>query len=67
MTISLEMAIPPVLGIWLDRRLGTVALFLIVGCVLGMTVAGLQLMKIAQTGSSRDETRRQPRDANDQD
>jgi F0F1-type ATP synthase assembly protein I len=47
MTISAEMVVPGLLGYWVDQRLGTRGLFLIVGFALGGTLAGLQLMRIA--------------------
>ena len=47
MTISAEMVIPGLMGYWLDQRLGTRALFLLVGFAIGGTLAGMQLMRIA--------------------
>jgi F0F1-type ATP synthase assembly protein I len=47
MTISAEMVAPGLLGYWVDQRLGTRGLFLILGFALGGTLATLQLMRIA--------------------
>jgi F0F1-type ATP synthase assembly protein I len=48
MTISAEMVVPGLLGYWLDQKLGTGALFLLVGFALGGTLATLGLMRIAR-------------------
>jgi F0F1-type ATP synthase assembly protein I len=55
MTISAEMVVPGLLGYWLDRRLGTRALFLLVGFAIGGALAGLQLMRIANKRSGKDD------------
>jgi F0F1-type ATP synthase assembly protein I len=54
MTISAEMVVPGLLGYWLDQRLGTRVLFLLVGFALGGTLAAMALMRIAnkRTGHS---------------
>ncbi len=36
MTVSLEMVVPGLLGIWIDRKLGTEPLFVLIGFALGM-------------------------------
>jgi len=48
-TIALEMALPGLLGLWIDRQLGTVMLFLVLGVTLGMTVGMLHLVRMATT------------------
>jgi F0F1-type ATP synthase assembly protein I len=48
MTISAEMVVPGLMGYWVDQRLGTRVLFLLVGFALGGTLATLQLMRIAK-------------------
>lgn len=53
MTISAEMVVPGLLGYWLDQRLGTRALFLLIGFGVGGTLATLQLIRIAKGGSGR--------------
>jgi len=45
--ISLEMVLPGLLGFWLDRTLGTVMVFLVLGVILGMTVGMMHLVRLA--------------------
>ena len=47
MTISAEMVVPGLVGYWLDQRLGTRVLFLLIGFAAGGTLAVLGLMRIA--------------------
>jgi ATP synthase protein I len=47
-TISLEMVVPPAVGYWLDRRLGTGVLFLIFGMIAGFTTAIISLVKLTR-------------------
>lgn len=51
MTISAEMVVPGLFGYWLDQRLGTRVLFLLVGFAIGGTLATLALMRIAKKGT----------------
>jgi len=51
MTVSLEMVLPGLAGYWLDQKLGTKALFMLIGFVLGCTAAVMHL--IALTRSSK--------------
>ena len=56
MTIAAMMVVPGLMGYWLDQRLGTKAVFLLVGFVLGSILAGFALMRIAKrrtTASSK--------------
>jgi F0F1-type ATP synthase assembly protein I len=46
--IAFGMVVPAVIGIWLDRLLGTVVLFAILGTILGMALGFWQLLKIAK-------------------
>ena len=48
MVVSLEMVLPGMAGYWLDQRLGTVVLFMLVGFGLGCTAAVAQLIQIAR-------------------
>jgi F0F1-type ATP synthase assembly protein I len=48
MTISLEMVVPGLVGYWLDQKLGTRVLFLLIGFALGGAMATLALMRIAK-------------------
>jgi F0F1-type ATP synthase assembly protein I len=46
MTVALEMVFPGVIGIWLDRRLGTVALFTILGFGIGLPLGLWHLLRM---------------------
>ena len=46
-TISLEMVVPGLIGLWIDRQLGTVMVFLVLGVALGMTTGMLHLVRLA--------------------
>jgi hypothetical protein len=46
--IALEMALPSLGGYWLDRWLGTLPIFLILGAVVGFAVGMLHLMQLAK-------------------
>jgi F0F1-type ATP synthase assembly protein I len=52
-TISLGMVLPGLAGYWLDTKLGTVPLFLLVGFALGGMLAFGQLRAIAQSTKNR--------------
>ena len=56
-SISLELVVPVLIGYWLDQRLGTHVLFLVVGVILGFVTATLSLVRLAK--SSDDEPPRQ--------
>ncbi len=55
MTISLEMVLPGLAGYWLDQKLHTVALFMLVGFALGCTAAVLQLIRLTRSTSAKQE------------
>jgi F0F1-type ATP synthase assembly protein I len=46
--IALEMVIPAVIGVGLDRLFGTVVLFAILGVIFGMALVFWQLIRIAK-------------------
>ncbi|MBN1910796.1 MAG: AtpZ/AtpI family protein [Pirellulales bacterium] len=46
-TIGLEMALPALAGHWLDQRLGTKLVFLLLGTVLGFATGMWHLLKLA--------------------
>ncbi len=50
--VALEMVLPGLAGYWLDQRIGTGVLFMLIGFGLGCTAATVQLMQIAR--SNRD-------------
>jgi F0F1-type ATP synthase assembly protein I len=47
-TISLEMALPGAIGYWIDQRLGTKVVFLILGLILGITTGMWHLIKLTK-------------------
>lgn len=51
--IGLEMAVPPVLGLWIDRKLGTGFAFTTLGAILGLYVALRNLLRLAQVAQGR--------------
>jgi len=68
-TISLEMVLPALVGLWLDRKLGTVMVFLILGAALGMTLGMIHLVHLVdpqdeqkknETSAEDDETTNRP-------
>jgi F0F1-type ATP synthase assembly protein I len=48
-SISLEMVLPGLLGVWLDRKFGTRVLFTVIGFGLGLTLGMTHLLKIARS------------------
>lgn len=48
MTVSFEMVVPGLVGVWLDRQLGTVVLFALAGFVLGSVTGVFHLVRIAK-------------------
>ena len=47
-TIALEMVLPGAAGYWLDLKLGTRIVFLVIGVVLGFSVAMLHLIQLTK-------------------
>lgn len=58
------MVVPGLIGLWIDRQLGTVMVFLVLGMVLGMTTAIWHLVRlgasIEQNGPSHGKADTQP-------
>lgn len=55
--VALEMVIPAVIGYWLDERLGTVMVFVVLGAILGMASSLTHLLRMdspPKTGISAD-------------
>jgi F0F1-type ATP synthase assembly protein I len=50
MSISLQMAIPPGIGWWLDQKFSTAPWLMVVGLLLGFSIAMLELLKLAKNG-----------------
>lgn len=46
--IALEMVVPGVVGLWIDRLLGTVMVFLVLGVIFGMTAGLMHLVQFAR-------------------
>lgn len=53
LTISLEMVLPGLLGVWIDRLLGSVVVFTLLGFALGSVLAVWHLLKITASPASR--------------
>jgi len=49
-SIALEMALPPLGGVWLDRKFGTVPVFMVVGMLVGFAVAMIHLFQMSRSG-----------------
>jgi F0F1-type ATP synthase assembly protein I len=54
-TVSLEMVLPGAGGHWLDRRLGTLPVFTVIGFTFGLILGIWHLLKMtsAQSGNNR--------------
>lgn len=48
MVVAMEMVLPGLAGHWLDKRLGTVVLFLLIGLGLGCTAAIVHLVQMTR-------------------
>jgi F0F1-type ATP synthase assembly protein I len=57
MVVAITMVLPALAGHWVDKKLGTVVLFLLIGLGLGCTAAVFQLMQIAQASSGSTKTK----------
>lgn len=55
MAVSLEMVLPGVVGVLVDKYLGTLVVFTLVGFALGFTAAGLHLAAITRPSRGREE------------
>jgi hypothetical protein len=49
MVVAMEMVLPALVGHWIDARLGTVVLFLLIGLGLGCTAATVHLMQMIRS------------------
>jgi F0F1-type ATP synthase assembly protein I len=47
--IALEMVLPALVGFWLDQRLGTRMVFLMLGAAVGFAAGMWQLIKLAKS------------------
>jgi hypothetical protein len=55
MVVSLEMVLPGLAGHWLDQRLGTVVLLMLLGFALGGTAATMHLLHMVRSEDVRSE------------
>jgi F0F1-type ATP synthase assembly protein I len=53
-TISIEMVLPILLGVWADRRLGTKVVFTIVGAACGLWLGIWSLLRLAKILGAED-------------
>jgi F0F1-type ATP synthase assembly protein I len=58
MVVALEMVLPGLAGYWLDQRLGTLVLFMLIGFALGSTAAAVHLMRMVRTDLPAPERKR---------
>lgn len=56
MTVSLEMVLPGMAGLWLDRRTGTLPLLTMIGFGAGMTAAIWHLLQLTKRDTRRRKT-----------
>jgi F0F1-type ATP synthase assembly protein I len=54
MVVSLEMVLPGLAGLWLDKQLGTKVLFMLVGFGLGSTAAVVHLIRMVRDEADKD-------------
>jgi F0F1-type ATP synthase assembly protein I len=61
MVVALEMVLPGLAGLWLDKRLGTIVLFMLTGFALGGTAAVVHLMRMVRAEQDAAPAKRKPR------
>jgi F0F1-type ATP synthase assembly protein I len=57
MVVAMEMVLPGLAGYWLDQRLGTVVLFMLLGFGFGCTAAVVHLTRMVQSEQMAGETK----------
>ena len=60
--LSVQMAVPPLIGYWIDQRLGTRLVFLLLGVMLGVALGTLGFLRIAKQQATPRTRRRSKRD-----
>jgi F0F1-type ATP synthase assembly protein I len=60
--VSAQMAVPALLGYWIDQRLGTRLVFLLLGVAIGVLLGTLGLLRIAKQQTFDGSDRRDNRD-----
>jgi hypothetical protein len=58
MVVAMEMVLPGLAGHWLDARLGTVVLFLLIGLGLGCTAAVIHLVQMTRSDNGAKSSKR---------
>jgi F0F1-type ATP synthase assembly protein I len=61
-SIAAEMVVPGLIGLWIDRKLGTVMLFLVLGVALGMTLGLIHLVRLTKSLSDQSAPRKSRKD-----
>jgi F0F1-type ATP synthase assembly protein I len=61
MVVALEMVLPGLAGYWLDKQLGTVVLFMLLGFGLGCTAAVVHLIRMVRAEQEESKSKRMPR------
>jgi len=49
MVIAAEMVVPGIVGVWIDRKLGTLLVFALAGFALGITLAIMHLVRMTKS------------------
>jgi hypothetical protein len=52
-TIGMEMAVPPLIGFWLDEKLGTRVVFVSLGAIGGLALGMISLIRVARSEEQR--------------
>ena len=53
MIVALEMVLPGLAGLWVDRRLGTLFVFLLIGLAVGCTGGMYHLLQMTKSDSRK--------------
>jgi len=62
MTISAEMVLPGLAGLWLDNRLGTKIVFTLIGFAIGLPLSLWHLLRITKAAQARSRETDKPSD-----
>lgn len=60
--VGLQMVLPALVGYWLDTRLGTKGVFVLLGAVLGFASGMVQIIRWGRAHDHRDDNRSSSRD-----
>ena len=67
MTVSLEMVLPGLAGVWLDQQLGTLVVFTLIGFITGCVAAVWHLTRMTRTPTAHSTRGRRPIDGDPSD